>query len=103
MLLSLLHLALVVLVFYKVISIFLLGSVVDVEFHINSISSGVFSLDAFISNASEDLSTPNSFPVPVGSRRYLGALADDVGVAPAEADTRGCGFVFGIARYLRSL
>ena len=53
-------------------------------------------------NASEDLSTPNSFPLPEGSRRYLGAVADDVGVAAAEADSCGCGFVFGIARYLNS-
>ena len=47
----------------------------------------MFSLDVFISNASEDLSTPNSFPLPEGSRRYLGAVADDVGVAAAEAET----------------
>ena len=40
---------------------------------------------AEVARGSKDLSTPNSFPVPVGSRRYLGALADDVGVAPAEA------------------
>ena len=62
----------------------------------------MFSLGVLISNASEDLSTPNSFPLPEGSRRYLGAVADDVGVAAAEADTRGCGFVFGLARYLNS-
>ena len=54
----------------------------------------MFSLDVFISNASEDLS-----PLPEGSRRYLGAVADDVGVAAAEADTCGCGFVFGLAMF----
>ena len=42
------------------------------------------------------------FHYPRGSRRYLGAVADDVGVAAAEADTCGYGFVFGIARYLNS-
>ena len=47
----------------------------------------MFSLHVFILNASEDLSTPNSFPLPEGSRRYLGAVADDVGVAAAEADS----------------
>ena len=62
----------------------------------------MFSLHVFIVNASEDLSTPNSFLLPEGSRRYLGAVADDVGVAAAEADSCGCGFVFGIARYLNS-
>ena len=62
----------------------------------------MFSLGVSISNASEDSSTPNSFPLPEGSRRYLGAVADDVGVADAEADTRGCGLVFGLARYLNS-
>ena len=62
----------------------------------------MFSLHVFILNASEDLSSPNSFPLPEGSRRYLGAVSDDVGVAAAEADSCGCGFVFGIARYLNS-
>ena len=62
----------------------------------------MFSLGVFISNASEDLSTPNSFPLQEGPRRYLGAVADDVGVAAAEADTCGYGFVFGLARYLNS-
>ena len=42
----------------------------------------MFSLDVFISNASEDLPTRRTFP-----RRYLGAVADDVGVAAAEAET----------------
>ena len=49
----------------------------------------MFSRHVFILNASEDLTTPNLFPLPEGS-------------AAAEVDTRGCGFVFVIARYLNS-
>ena len=62
----------------------------------------MFCLHVFILNASEDLPTRRTFPLQEGPRRYLGAVADDVGVAAAEADTCGYGFVFGIARYLNS-
>ena len=62
----------------------------------------MFSLHVFIFNAFEDLSTRRTFPLQEGPRRYLGSVADDVGVAAAEADSCGCGFVLGIARYLNS-
>ena len=47
----------------------------------------MFRLHVFILNASEDLPTRRTFPLQEGPRRYLGAVADDVGVAAAEAET----------------
>ena len=47
----------------------------------------MFCLHVFILNASEDLPTRRTFPLQEGPRRYLGAVADDVGVAAAEAAT----------------
>ena len=47
----------------------------------------MFCLHVFILNASEDLPTRRTFPLQEGPRRYLGAVADDVGVAAAEAET----------------
>ena len=47
----------------------------------------MFCLHVFILNASEELPTRRTFPLQEGPRRYLGAVADDVGVAAAEAET----------------